>query len=421
MDLAQTGTLLVLVFGALVAPLLSRRLAIPTSVVEILLGALFVNTLGTLANTGFPGALGSVGFAILMFGAGAEIDFDQIEACGPRNVLLGVGISIVSFGTAILLIRRLQAPLILGIITGVISIGIAAAVLREAGLLGKPIGQAVLVSGGLGEFLSLLTLTGVNIVSHHRFPIVVEVARLFGVLFIAYILLLSVRAIVWWYPERFSRLVATNDPSELGVRATLAVMRALFAAASLLGLEPTLGAFLAGGMFGYVFRSTAILQGKIASIGYGFLIPIFFIGVGASLRLGEILRPAVFVVAGEVVLITFVGKFVALPLLRLAGLSWRGATVGALFLSAPLTLQVAGARIAENLHLIGTDIGTAVILASVISGLIAPTLGRRFAPRGPGLAAEPKEEVGIPEEKVRTVVLLPLEAFREEHERHAGG
>lgn len=410
---AQTGTLLVLVFGALIAPLISRRLAIPTSVTEILLGAFFVNTFGTLANTGFPGALGSVGFAILMFEAGAEIDFDQIEACGHRNVLIGLGVFILSTGSAILLTSRLHAPLILGIITGVISIGIAVAVLREAGLLAKPVGQTLLVSGGIGEFLSLLALTGVDIASHHTTPIVDEVARLIGALFVAYLLLLSVRAIVWWYPERFSRLVATNDPSELGVRATLAVMLALLAAASLLGLEPTLGAFLAGGMFGYVFRSKTILQGKIASIGYGFLIPIFFIGVGASLQLPAILRPAVLLIAGQVVLLGFIGKFLALPLLRGSGLSWRGATAVALFLSAPLTLQVAGARIAESLHLLSADAGTAIVLAALISGLIAPTLARRIVPHANQETSSPTPEDEIPEERVRTVVVLPLDAFRE--------
>jgi len=378
----QMVALLVLAVGAFLAPLVSRRIGIPASVGEILLGALIANLIGPLANTGVPGALGFVGFAVLMFTAGLEIDFDRIERGGAGQLVVAlIYVAVSTGGTVALVVIRGDAP-ILGIAYGVTSIGIAVAAMREANVIGGRIGQTVLLVGGLGEFVSMLALTGIDLVSRSASgPVSLQLIKLLGALILVYLVLVVLRSLVWWSPESFERLVDAKDPSEVGIRAALALMLAFVAAAALLGLEPILGAFLAGAVFSLVFRSSEPLTEKLTSVGYGFLIPIFFIGVGQDLRWQSLIRPSVVVPLGIALVVTVLAKVLAAPVLRLAGLSWHSALTVAVFLAAPLTLQVAIARLGADLHLLSQTDATALIVASVFSGVIMPSLARRLSSR----------------------------------------
>lgn len=375
----QTTTLLILALGAFIAPLLSRRVGVPAAVGEIALGAVIATVLGPLSDAGLPGALGFLGFALLMFTAGAEIDFDQIERGGPRVLFVGLVFGILSVGGAIVLVTRLGEPAIVGIGFGVTSIALAVAALQEANLLSGKIGQTVLVVGGLGEFVSLLALTGVDLFSRRADQAVADaVLKLVGALLLAYVLLIVLRSLVWWFPESFELVVNAREPTEVGVRAALALILASVAAAAWFGVDPILGAFLAGAIFGFVFRAKEPLEGKLNGIGYGFLIPIFFIGVGEELNLQSLLRADLVVLVAEALALTVLVKVLLTPLLRLTGLPWQGALSVGLFLAAPLTLQVATARLGENLKLLNHDQAVALIVSSVVASIIMPTLGRRL-------------------------------------------
>ncbi len=379
---SQTTTLLVLALGAFAAPLVSRRLGVPAVVGEALLGALIAALAGPLANTGLPNALGFLGFALLMFTAGAEIDFERIERGSKQMVIVGILFGAFSIASAVALATTLGTAPIVGVGYGVTSIALAVAALQEIDLLSSTVGQAVLVVGGLGESVSLLALTAVNLASQGegsaRFE---QVLKLVGALLLAYVILLALRSLVWWYPEHFERMVDTREPTEVGVRAALALMLAFVAAAAQLGLEPILGAFLAGAIFGFVFRATEPLSGKLNTVGYGFLIPYFFIGVGQELDLRSLLTPTMVSLVGQALALTVLVKVCGTPLLRLIGLPWREALSVALFLGAPLTLQVAVARLGEDLDLLGHDQAMALVFCSVLAGLSMPALGRRLLRR----------------------------------------
>jgi Kef-type K+ transport system membrane component KefB len=391
MTASQTLTLLVLALGAFVAPLVSRRIGIPTAVGEILSGAVLATLIGRLTTTGIPGALGFVGFALLMFTAGGDIDFDRLERGGRRQVLLALGFVGISSTGTLAIASALDLPPILTITGSVMSIGVAIAALRETGHLDDRLGQTVLVVGGLGEFVSLLALTGLDLTATtHGTDRLLAAGRVLLALLVAYLLLVGLRSLVWWYPERFERLLEVKDPSEVGVRAAMATMLAFAAGASLLGMEPILGAFLAGGLFGFVFRAKEVLEEKLAAVGYGFLIPFFFLGVGQELRPAELLTPGVARLVGGVILLTLAGRLLASPLLRWAGLSWRESWSVACFLAAPLTLQVATVQLGADLGLLRPADVTGIVLAAVISGILLPSVGHQLVRIGqPAPAATP--------------------------------
>lgn len=375
---AQVGALFVLALGALFAPLLSRRLGIPTAVGEILLGIGLGAFLGPSAGS-LPDALAFLGFALLMFTAGAEIDVAEIESGSPRQVVVALGFTAACLVAGVLLSVWLGYPLVAGLAGGAISIGIAVAALGEAGLVGARLGQTVLVVGGVGEVVSLLALTALDLLHQNSGPALwFAVGKLLGALVAAYVFLIVLRGLVWWYPEQFARLIEARDPSEVGVRTAFAIMLAFVAVAVWIGIEPILGAFLAGAVFAVVFRSKEALQGKLASVGYGFLIPFFFIGVGQSVRLDALLNLRTLGSGAIFLLLTLAPRIVAAPVLRASGLAPRATLAAAVYLSAPLTLQVATARLGADLGLLASSDVTALILVSTLLGILAPTLARQI-------------------------------------------
>ena len=73
-----------------------------------------------------------------------------------------------------------------------------------------------------------------------------------------------------------------NDPDELGIRSSLALMLTLVGVSVIFDIEPILGAFLAGTIFAFIFSNRGTLESSLKGFSYGFLIPIFFINIGLN-------------------------------------------------------------------------------------------------------------------------------------------
>lgn len=386
---AEQTTLLVIALGAFVVPLLSGRLGVPAAVGEIAFGMLVgPHLLGAVQETAFFDFLAEFGFAFLMFLAGLELDFASLERRGGRMLWVSSLVASLTVGFAFLGAFLVGWPPFFGIVLGAMSIGIVIVALREAGVARSAFGQAVILSGSIGEFLAILIFTLYSIVSTFGFGLrfVRETASLLGAFLLAYIVLRTLRLLVWWFPRQFSRMVEIEDPSEIGIRAGLALMISFVAVSGLLGMEPILGAFLAGALFTFVFREKGILETKLSGLGHGFFIPVFFIHVGVSFDLGALTDPAIIPLLVRVLTLSLAVKLLAsLPLLFL-GFRIRQIGGAALLLATPLTLLVAIAALGLELGVLSDLEGAAVILTAAISALVFPTAFRKVA----GKALEPK-------------------------------
>lgn len=381
MEPEQT-TLLVIALGAFVVPLVSGRLGVPAAVGEILFGMLvgpFV--LGAVEETAFFDFLAEFGFAFLMFLAGLELDFAGLERRGGRMLWVSGLVASLTIALAFLAARAVGWPPFFGIVLGAMSIGIVLVALREAGEVKSAFGQTVILVGSSGEFLTILifTLYGIVIRNGLGLRFFRETVNLAVVFVVAFIVLRTLRLLVWWFPSWFSRMVDVEDPSEIGIRAGLALMVVFFAISELLGMEAILGTFLAGALFSFVFREKGILETKLAGLGHGFFIPMFFIHVGVSFDLDSLWNPEIIPSLAQVLgLLLLVRVLAALPLLAM-GFGLRQIGGAALLLATPLTLLVAIAALGLELGVLDELQSVTLILAAAISGLIFPTAYRRLA------------------------------------------
>jgi Kef-type K+ transport system membrane component KefB len=370
--------LLILAAGSFLMPVLSGRIHIPSAVLLIVFGVLVgPQVLGWIQTTEVVPFLYEVGFIILMFLAGLEIDFNEIRSRGRGPVLVALGICVTIFGLAFAAVAMLDFHPIFGLALGATSVGLPLAVLKETGRVRTPAGQGVILLASLGEFLTLvgMTLAYFGVKYGASLQTVWGLAKLAGVLLIAALTLRVFMAMAWWRPTRFERMVEADDGSEIGVRAALLLMMVFSVLAMLAGVESIVGAFLAGALIAFVLRGKKILEEKLAVVGHGLFVPIFFVLVGVEFDL-DVMRWDNLVVALELLVAVFVVRLLpSLALLR-QGLSLRDTIGTASLLSAPLTLMVAIAALGGDIGALDPQARGTLVLLAVLTGGVFPVVYR---------------------------------------------
>jgi Kef-type K+ transport system membrane component KefB len=176
------------------------------------------------------------------------------------------------------------------------------------------------------------------------------------------------------------------------------------ALAERLGLETILGAFLAGALVGLVDRDSAThprFRAKLDAIGYGFLIPVFFVSSGVQLDLrGLIEQPSALVRVPVFLAALLVVRGVP-AVLFVRSLGRRAAGAAALLQATSLPFLVTVAQIGTATGRLSGTNAAALVCAGLLSVLIfpavalgvlgrsqpGPTRGRRAVPVE-GTAAE---------------------------------
>lgn len=368
--------LLVIAVFAFIIPILSGRIGIPAVVGEIVCGIL-LGLLGfSIEGEGMIviDFLASFGLIFLMFLVGLEIDFSKVEVHGARLFIIGTFVFILTLGISIFLTHQLGYGFYLALALSTTSVGLIVPTIRELGMLKSEFGQTILISAFIADFATMLLLTVYTVqfkkgITGELFLIALVFILFFAVYYVG-------KLAIWHYPERLSAWFKSDQPSEMGVRAAFALLLVFVAISEVANVEAILGAFLAGVMFSILFRGGTVLEQKLFGIGYGFLIPIFFISVGMQFDLGALAGGGIYLLP-ILLVIAFVVKL-APSLLFLVRYSVKDSISAGVLLSSRLSLIIVMAAVGLELGLIDTTMESAIILLAIITCIISPTIFRKM-------------------------------------------
>lgn len=375
--------LVLMTTGAMIMPSVARKLAVPVAVTEIGFGLLIgPSGVGLVRDPGEPfiRALAELGFAFFLFLAGLEIDFRGFERKGLRSLASPFAYSVLAFGVALGLSLWLGFGTWVGLAMGATAVPLLLSVVREGRLLGTPLGTEMLSYAAMGELVTILLLSLVEMHAQSGGDVQAMAGgllRLLALCLVVALALLVLRSAVWWFPSVFRRLLAHDDPSELGVRVGFGMMLLFVGLSMLAHLEPFLGAFVAGALLSFVVREASVLEHKLSSMAYGFFVPVFFIHVGMRLQVdvGLLVRNWQLVVT--VIFAMLFAKLVPAPLLAWRGLGWRNSLITATLLSAPLTLVIAIMDLGARAGAVTPDVQASVIAGGILASLLYPSIARR--------------------------------------------
>lgn len=373
MALNQAWSLLLVSLAAALLPGLSRIVRLPGIVLEILFGVVLGKS---FLNLNFSGDwlpfMAQLGFLLLMFQAGMEIDVAMVRNQSRGRLLFQVTIFGLTAALSWVAAHLLGQGAYMTLVLSTTSLGLVLPTLREAGISKTALGQTVLIAATLADFLTLFGITffvlwdQYGLSWHFLLPL-----PLFG----GFALLLKIgRLWAWWHPHTAARLLAPKDDQELGVRMCFALLFFFIALSELVHMEPVLGAFMGGALLAVVFRDKGFLENKLSSIGYGFLIPLFFIHVGMNFNLTGLLTLPRIVFTIKLLVAALLVKVLPGLLFRFLGIPLRQALAMGVLLSARLSLIIVAATIGVELGLISDTLKDAVILLAVITCLLGPSL-----------------------------------------------
>jgi Kef-type K+ transport system membrane component KefB len=368
--MSGSGALLVIALAALGLPLLATMVRLPAVVLEILFGILVGPVLGIFRADALIDSLGELGFLLLLFLAGFEIDLRLFERSGPRPVLRGLLLFALTLGLAATAALMLDLGIFMTLVLATTSVGLVVPTLRSGRTLATPLGQDILMAALIADFATLVAVSLVSLVLR----VGVDAQLLAFPLFVGLVAasFAALRSAAWWWPDQFSRFFDPHDPEALGVRFTMAMVLVYAGLAAAMGIEAALGAFLAGTGVATVFRHRGELDHTLDGLAYGFLIPIFFIGVGLSFSLAAVSDLAAVGFVTLLVVVAFVVKLI--PSLAVIGRrhGMRSGAAAGMLLSARLSLIIVVARIGVELGAIEPEMEASIILLAAASATFAP-------------------------------------------------
>ena len=375
---AQLRSLVLVLTASAAAAFLARigpRLVLPTVVVEIVLGIVIGPEVLDWAEEGvYIEFLANFGLALLFFFAGLEV----IEKHVPRQAIvrgsLGWAISI-ALGIAIGYVLQLAGlgaeGWLLGIALSTTALGTLVPILSDSGILPTPLGTAVLGTGVAGEFWPI-TVMSVFLTGVYGAAAEIALLVLFGAITIG-AAFLAMRA----RPPRIVAILreTLHSTGQAAVRLSIALIAALVLLARDVGFDFVLGAFAAGLIVGLVLDNPegGVVRMRLEGIGFGFVIPIYFVATGLTFDLDSLLTARGLGLAALFLALLLVVRGTP-ALLWLRDLGPRRTASVAFFGATALPLVVAIVGLGTDRGAIDGDVGASLIGAAMVSVLVYPLI-----------------------------------------------
>lgn len=260
-----------------------RKIVLPVVVVELLLGVVIgPQVLDIAYEDEILDAFAQLGLGFLFFFAGYEIRIDRVKGAPLKLAFYGWGISLA---LAYAIAGGLQelGIVVSGLLTGsalvTTAIGTLVPVLNDEGKLEGNFGKHMLAVGAVGEFGPILIVTLLLGASSGAAQQIVLLIAFVAIALMAG--LVSTGIVSRWFNFIYDRI---EQSGQLPVRLTVLLLFALVVIAADLGMDVILGAFAAGMIMGMIVgdREMGLFETKLEAVGFGFLIPFFFITSGMA-------------------------------------------------------------------------------------------------------------------------------------------
>jgi Kef-type K+ transport system membrane component KefB len=395
-------TLVLIGLAAVVAPLIaewSRRfVAVPEVVIQILLGIVLGPYVLNLARSNnIVTALSDFGLTYLMFLAGTELDLSTMRqghlgrAAGSwgTSLVLALGVGVLLRATGLVLDH-----VVVALCLTTTALGTLLPILHDAGVLRTPVGPSILSVGAIGEFGPIVA---VAVLLTNRD---VRLTFLLLALFVAVAVVAALLA-TQVHPPAFIALLRRHlhSTAQLPVRISVLLVILLVYLAERLSLDVLLGAFAAGVVVRLFIKGedSEPITSKLEAIGFGFLIPIFFIESGIKFDLHALIHmpKVLLLVPMFTVIFLFTRGLPTWAFFRGALTTVESRTLAVLSATGlPIIVVITTLGVSE--HRMKPQNAAALVAAGMISVLVYPLLGLSWLRKGSQATGGPGAP-GVPE------------------------
>ena len=376
------NSLLIVGVVAVAVPLLLGlvpAVKVPAVVLEIL-GGILVGpaVLGWVHLDVAVRVVADLGLGFLLFLAGFEIDLRLFD----RRLLILVSRAFVLSAMLALLVAyglqlgdQVKDGLLVAITLMATALGVLVPILKDASHTGTNFGRLIMAAGSLAE-LAPLVLLSVFFSASSKNP-AADLGLLAGFVAFTVAVVVVTQRVRGWDPLRAVVHRLENTSSQLRIRLAITFALAFSVVAEHFGLATILGAFLAGVIVRRTDETPASqqeFQGKLEAIGFGFLIPVFFVSTGAGLDIASLFRSSRALILVPVFLIALL-VVRGVPALLYVQAVGRTPAIAAGFMQATsLTFIVVATTIGIQTGHQRPSTAAALVVAGLLSVVIYPPI-----------------------------------------------
>jgi Kef-type K+ transport system membrane component KefB len=268
-----------------------------------------------------------------------------------------------------------HSPLLLAVTLSATSLGLVVPVLKDAGRSDGPVGQFTIAAASVADFAAVLLLSLVFSTEGGSAGERLVMVALFA-------LLVAVAGLAVATAGRSQRLGGVllrlqDTTAEIRVRAAVVLLVAFVALAEQFGLETILGAFLAGAVVGLVDRDATShprFRIKLEALGYGFLIPVFFVTSGLRLDLRGLVDEPSALARVPLFLLALLAVRGLPALLSIRTLGTKSTAAVGLLQATSLPFIVTATQIGVTTGLMAPVTAAALVCAGLLSVLVFPAV-----------------------------------------------
>lgn len=347
---------------ALLAALISMRVAVSVALIEIVVGAFAGNIVG-LPLTSWVNYLAGFGAILLTFLAGAEIDSAVIRKHFWSSMTIGiVGFFAPFFGVLAYAHYVSHWPWaqaqIAAIALSTTSVAVVYAVMVETGLNGTEIGKIILAACFVNDLGTVLAL-GILFANYNIW------LALFGAVTILTMFLLP-----RFVPCFFAKV--GNRVSEPETKFIFLVLFLLGGLANMSKSEAVLPAYLIGMVLAPFFLKEKVLATRMRVMAFTFLTPFYFLKAGSLIK-SETLLTGIGLI-GLFLAVKMITKMAGIwPLTKVFRFEKREGIYTTLMMSTGLTFGSISALFGFTNGIINQDQYT-ILVAAVVGSAVVPTL-----------------------------------------------
>jgi len=383
---------------ALFAPLATAAMPavrVPAVVVEILAGVVLgPDVLGAVEADLPVEVLSVIGLSFLLFTVGLELDVRSLRGTALRLAVVGYAVSLalgLGVGSLATAAGWVSSPVLVAVALSATSLGLVVPVLKDSGDADSTTARLTVAAATLADVAAILLLT--LLFSEETSGIGARIVLL--TTFVGVVAVVAAAVLVTERWTSLTRLVERlqDTTAEIRVRGAVVLLLGFVVLAQRFGLEAILGALLAGAVVGAVDRDASShphFRTKLDAIGFGFLIPVFFVTSGIRLDVdGLVSDPGALVRMPVFLLALLVVRGVPALLYR-RQISGRETAAAGLLQATSLPFLVTATMIGTDLGVISPVNAAALVGAGVVSVLIFPAVALTLL-RNPGAGTVPTE------------------------------
>jgi Kef-type K+ transport system membrane component KefB len=349
------------------------RLKMPAIIGELMAGVILGNYVLGIVDTSnhVLMSFAEIGVIFLLFHVGLEIRVKDLFSVGKTAIFVGIlGVLvplIMGFGSMLFLGYDMIESLFIGTAILATSVGISVKVLQDLGLIKNKVAYIVLGAAVFDDILALIVLALVKGLARGKFNVVEFVLLILeSIAFVVFLTLwgprLARRTRKW-----VERLNIPEGPFVLSVILCLGLAEL----ADVIGLAAIIGSFMAGIVIDEL-AGVYELENKIKYVNE-FLLPFFFVMMGAHLNPRIFLRPKLLFLVIFISLVAVLSKMIGSALGSWKE-KWRTRIQIGVCMVPRGEVGIIVALIGLSLHTITQEIYAVVLGMSLLTTLVTPPL-----------------------------------------------